>query len=325
MEQERVYLTNLDPHEYEHVWDIKAKEGLETVKYLSTLLKLFHKYFSDKIEALEHYVSYLEINRTQYPRIYEIFVDCCQILDIPVPPLFLIRSAAINAYTTGITKPLVCITSGCIELLSEGELRFVLGHELGHIKSEHMLYHSLVHFFDTDVGNDLIVGTLPAVAGALAVVGLHSALYKWYRMSELTADRAGLLCVQDIHDSISALAKFAGFLRNTNDEFNMSAFLKQSENIYKKYYEDFEGVLLNTAVALGELTHPYTVLRVCELNKWYNDGAFDRLVYGKERPHLPPVDGPTLPDYKICQHCGFDKVPFNEFFCPECGRPASEQ
>ena len=322
---ERVVLKGLKLESYEHTWDIKAKKGLETVKYLSNLLKLFNKYFSDKIVTLEHYASYLEITRTQYPRIYEIFEDCCQILDIPQPPLFLIRNDDINAYTTGISEPLVCVTSGCVELLSEDELRFVLGHELGHIKSEHMLYHSLVTFFDTDDGNDLIVGTLPAPVGSFAVVGLHSALYKWYRMSELTADRVGLLCVQDIHNSISALAKFAGFLTDTDDEFNLSAFLKQSEKIYKKYNEDFDGFLLGTAVALGKLTHPYTVLRVCELNKWYNEGAFDRIVYGKEMPHQSIEEEEKLPGFKKCQNCGFDKVPYSEFFCPECGRPATAQ
>ncbi|MCR4712923.1 MAG: M48 family metallopeptidase [Treponemataceae bacterium] len=322
---ERVILNGLNTQSYEHTWDIKAKKGLESVKYLSTLVKLFNKYFSDNIVTLNHYLSYLEISRTQYKRIYEIFVDCCQILDIPVPPLFLIRNAAINAYTTGITTPLVCVTSGCIELLSEGELRFVLGHELGHIKSEHMLNHSLVNFFNTDYGNDLIVGTLPSPVGSMAVVALHSALYKWYRMSELTADRVGLLCTQNISDSVSALSKFAGFLKNTDDEFNLFDFLKHSEKIYKKYNEKIEGLLLGTAVALGDQTHPYTVLRVCELNKWYNEGAYDRIVYGKEMPHHSIEEVVKLPGFKKCQNCGFDKVPLSEFFCPECGRPASAQ
>ncbi|MGB9977622.1 MAG: M48 family metalloprotease [Thermovenabulum sp.] len=55
-----------------------------------------------------------------------------------------------------------------------------------------------------------IVGSITLGAGKLLSTGLQIALLNWVRMSEFTADRAGLLTCQDPEVAASALMKLAG-------------------------------------------------------------------------------------------------------------------
>ncbi len=273
---ERSKLNGLTPNSYEHIWDVNAKQLLESVPMLSNAVKKFNDSFSDKVIIMEHKASYLEINSRQYSRLYDIFTDCCSILDIKQPPLFLVRSPEINAYTMGIANPLVCITSECVEFLSEQELRFIFGHELGHIKSEHILYKSLASYLQM-WGNEILIGAIP-IGGVVAVLALNSALYKWNRMSEYTADRAGLLCVQDLDSSISSLAKLAGFVDVAKETFNVEEFIDQAERFHEQYQEGPESLMANVRIMLGNYTHPYTVSRVYELRDWYKKGMYLKLI-----------------------------------------------
>lgn len=283
---DRNKLVGLNPNSYEHPWDTNAKKLLKAVP-LDVVMKKFNESFSDKITMMEHKASYLEINSNQYSRVYEIFADCCQILDIPQLPLFLVRSAEINAYTAGVAKPLVCITSGCVQFLSENELRFIFGHELGHIKSEHLLYKSIAIYLQRG-GNEVIIGCLPPLAGAATIIAINSAFYKWNRMSEYTADRAGLLCVQNINDAISALSKLAGFISGVDESFNTEEFMNQAERFHQEYQQGTEAVMANIRIMLGNVTHPYTVSRVYELNNWYNQGEYDNIIRLFEKNAMLP-------------------------------------
>ena len=49
-----------------------------------------------------------------------------------------------QAMALGIDHPFVVVNSGMIDLLDEDELRFVLGHELGHVLSGHALYTTML-------------------------------------------------------------------------------------------------------------------------------------------------------------------------------------
>lgn len=287
---------------------------MKSVPLLDGALKKFNEFFSDKIIMLEHKASYLNINSHQYPRIYEIFYDCCQTLDMPMPPLFLIRSAEINAYTTGISTPLVCVTSGCVQYLSEEELRFIFGHELGHIKSQHLLYKSLATYLQMG-GNEILIGAFPLV-GVVGVIALNSALYKWNRMSEFTADRAGLLCVQDIDASVSALSKLAGFLSGTEDCFNKEEFIHQAEQFHEEYKEGAVAAMANMKILLGNVTHPFTVSRVYEINSWYKNGLFENVM---RTCNLQLLDSNnSIEKSNICKSCGTNNAAHSKF-CIKCG------
>ena len=315
----REILNGLRPETYEHIWDLNAKKVLKSVPLLDAAIKKLYEFFSDRVIMLEHKASYLELNSKQYSRIYDIFTECCQILDVKQPPLFMVRNEDINAYTMGISEPLVCVNSGTIQYLTEDELRFIFGHELGHIKSQHLLYKTLANYLQRG-GNEILIGAFPLV-GIVGVITLNSALYKWNRMSEFTADRAGLLCVQDIEAASSGLSKLSGFLTFTDDNFNKEEFMNQAERFHEEFKEGTAAMLANVKIMLGDVTHPYTLSRVYELNEWYKTGQYTNVVNQFTRKLLDDnntADNKNI-KFKKCNFCGFENNILQAKFCSKCG------
>ena len=79
--------------------------------------------------------------------------------------------------------------NAAIERLDEQELLYVIAHELGHIKSGHVLYYYLASNLAPFLQ---IAGQLSLGIGALAGNGVKIALYYWRRI-RIYCNRAGLL------------------------------------------------------------------------------------------------------------------------------------
>jgi Zn-dependent protease with chaperone function len=137
------------------------------------------------------------------------------------PQLYIRQSPEVNAYAIGFEKPFIVINSAMVELLDRDELRFIIAHEVGHIISGHTTYRTIALILIT-VG----LNGLPFLAG-LALLPFQIALLEWYRKSELSSDRAGLLGVQDVRVAQNAFFKMAGggALGSTID---LDAFLVQA-------------------------------------------------------------------------------------------------
>lgn len=85
----------------------------------------------------------IKISNSQFPEVYEIIEKHCQSLNMKMPPVYIIQHGGIlNAFATKfIGKNYVVIYSEIFNLAFEegiDELSFVIGHELGHIKRNHM-------------------------------------------------------------------------------------------------------------------------------------------------------------------------------------------
>jgi Zn-dependent protease with chaperone function len=117
------------------------------------------------------------------------------------------------------------LNAGLIDSMTPEELRFVVGHELGHIKSGHVLYYQIAMLLPVLAE---VVGAATFGVGSLLSFPLEVALVRWQRMSELTADRAGLLACQDVDAATTALIKLAGLPLKFFDKVNTEDFLAQA-------------------------------------------------------------------------------------------------
>jgi Zn-dependent protease with chaperone function len=188
---DRKILAGLNTREYEHPFDKKALASLEATPGLPALLKTIKKYSFDKVQKITHTGSYLQVGENQYPKVYRIYRECCEVLDFQsIPALYLMESFDINAYAPCFSEPLIVLMTGTVEALTDEELAFIIGHELGHIKSQHLLYHDMANVLKL-LGS--VIGDMTLGIGNLVSVGLQIALLYWQRMSEFTSDRAGLL------------------------------------------------------------------------------------------------------------------------------------
>ena len=270
--QPRVRFPDLSPRAWEHPADRAALSTLRKVPGFDQMLRKFIGSISERSWRLLYLANSVRVSDRQFSRVNAAFTECCEILDVDErPELFVAQTPIVNAGCIGVDKPFIVMNSGTLSLLSDEEMRFVLGHELGHALSGHALYktmlHMLLRFAIFRVG-------LP-IAG-LAIYAILVALREWDRKSELSSDRAGLLCLQDPLAAYRVQMKMAGGDRT--DEMDVEAFMDQARE-----YEA-GGDMRDAGLKLLNLmwaTHPFPVLRLSELKSWVDDGTYERILRGE--------------------------------------------
>ncbi|MEM6770316.1 MAG: M48 family metallopeptidase, partial [Bacteroidota bacterium] len=201
-------LTGLRSTDYEHPFDRKALNALEGTPGFEYLMKKFWEYGIETMLTVQCTGSNLQVTKSNFPRLYETFQYACATLDLPVKPrLYFQLGADINAYATGVENPIVVLSSETADRMTDEELLFIMGHELGHIKSNHVLYQNMGQVIPI-LGS--YVGQVTFGVGNVISLGLTLALQNWKRMAEFTADRAGLLACQNYESAASAMVKLAG-------------------------------------------------------------------------------------------------------------------
>jgi hypothetical protein len=158
-----------------------------------------------------------------------------------------------------------------LDLLDDDELRFVLGHELGHVLSGHALYTTMLMQL-LRVSNAL--SWLPI--GAFGLRAVIAALYEWSRKAELSSDRAGLLATQDPAAALRCHMKLAS--GGKLDDLDIAAFRAQGEE-YLGPPDVRDSVL--KLLLLENATHPFAVVRAAELQRWIDAGDYTRVLRGE--------------------------------------------
>src|SRR5205823_3907095 len=74
------------------------------------------------------------------------------------------------------------------------------------------------------------IGQATLGIGSLLGQGLVFALHDWYRKAELTADRAGLLCVQNLDPCMTVFMKLAGGAGRLWAEMDHAEFIRQIQD-----------------------------------------------------------------------------------------------
>ncbi|MCQ2075452.1 MAG: M48 family metallopeptidase [Bacteroidaceae bacterium] len=263
-------LTGLEHYQYEHPFDRAALEKLQAIPFLTKACEWVTSNFVERVYNIQYTGSHLKITKQNYPQIYRYLENTCRILDLKkIPELYMAWDYSINACTIGAENPIIILNSGLVDLCDDDEIMFILGHECGHIKSNHMLYHMMAQLLNW--GIDSIPG------GSLIASGLQFSIYYWNRMSEFTADRAGLLCCQNQDAMIRAFIKMAGLPLNQFDNIRPESFIQQARDFKMLDYDGMNKVVKFLSIA--DETHPWTVMRSAELIKWIDNGEYNRFVH----------------------------------------------
>lgn len=301
----RKTLTGLRPQAYEHPWDQKALDALQSSKSVATLVAKLNEVGFERILRVQLTGSNIRVTADNFPEIHEKVREAAAILDLPVQPeIYIAAGGEINAFTAGVKKPIVVLTSGAVDLLGEDELFFVIAHELGHIKSGHVLYYQMAEFVPV-LGE--IVGAATFGVSNLFSTGLEAALLNWKRTSEFTADRAGLLACQDANVAISAMMKIAGLPVKYHTSINTEDFIAQARE-FEALDNDKLSWLAKGLSIMGQ-THPWTVMRANQFLTWIDAGEYEKVL---NAPHE------QLQMKRFCSQCG-GTVAGTAAFCPGCG------
>jgi Zn-dependent protease with chaperone function len=266
----RKILTQIAPIAWEHPADRAALQALRAVPGFDEVVKKVVGLLGERGIRLLFQANAVRVGPTQFPRLNALYTEVLTTMDWSErPELFVSQTPFVNAGAYGMQRPFIVINSGALKLLDDDEMRTLLGHELGHVMSGHALYHTLLVLILS-----VSLGFLPFLAG-IALLPIQLALLEWYRKSELSSDRAGLLAAQDPVASMRMFLKMAG--GGDMQEMDLNAFLAQA-----KEYEETGGALDRVFKILNTLgaSHPFNTLRAAELDRWISGGTYQRALEG---------------------------------------------
>ena len=267
----RVQLQDISPRAWEHPADRAALSALRKVPGLDEVVKFFLGMTSEKMFRLWFLSSSVRVSEKQFPRLMKQVDEACRILDVQDrPELYVTQSPALNAGAWGVKKPFITLNSSMLDTLDDDETLAVIAHEMGHILSGHVLYKNLLWWLI----NIVFIVRIPVAQ--IVLLGVFLALREWDRKSELSADRAGLLVVQDPQVSNTLLMKLAG--GKHLDEMDLDAFVAQADD-YEAGGDILDGVY--KVLNLLRQTHPFPVLRLKAIRQWVEEGDYEKIIGGE--------------------------------------------
>jgi Zn-dependent protease with chaperone function len=268
----RRILKAIAPATWEHPADRAALQALRRVPGFDTVLKKLFGAFGEKPVRLAFQANAVRVSEKQFPALHRRWLEVQETMDAPKPyELFVSQTPIANAGAYGMDRPFVVLNSGMLGLLNDEETTFILGHELGHILSGHVLYRTMTVLL-------LKLAELGFPVIGLAARAVLLGLLEWSRKAELSSDRAGLLATQNPEAALGAMLKLAG--GGDAKDTSLNEFLKQADE-YRNEGDALDAVF--KVLNLLGATHPFHVLRAAELRDWVEKGEYDRVLRGEYR------------------------------------------
>jgi len=109
-----------------------------------TLWTLVALFFGDKIVL--GLAGAKPVTKDEEQRLHNVVEEMAISAGLPKPRVYVIETPALNAFATGLTpkKAAIGVTRGLLEALSRDELQGVVGHEMGHIANDDIVYMTAV-------------------------------------------------------------------------------------------------------------------------------------------------------------------------------------
>lgn len=160
---------------------------------------------------------------------------------------YITGNSTVNAWTIAAKNEgephIVNINSALLNLMTDDELRFVVGHELGHLINKNTELLRLICFVFPQQ-------SVPPLM-------LQYKIRLWEQLSELTADRYGYMAVEDLNCCLSAFFKMTSGLDVSKINMQMDVYLEENLK-HLEYFLNDKG--------LSRDTHPVNPIRVQALN-----------------------------------------------------------
>lgn len=261
---------------YIHELDRKAFAALNQFPKFVKLQEAYIKNVDEKSAKIEFLSTAIRLSENQMPEVYNLLSPICEKLGIAMPDLYMVKSkdkGDLNAFTGGITEPFICVTSELVKQCPSEMISSVIAHECGHIACKHYLYHSLARNF----ANGIAASPLTKILGINRYLSktLITALLFWDRCSELSADRAAVLCDGSSDKTVEMLLKIHGFDENINRE----EFVKQALDL-KEFVNDSKSNKMMEQVLVQWNSHPLLATRAYEVYDWEHSNQYKGIVDG---------------------------------------------
>ncbi len=157
----------------------------------------------------------------------------------------------------------VIINSGLLERFEDDELRFVIGHEIGHLISKNAQLQKILNFVFPEFERAPIV--------------FQNKIQLWDKLAELTADRYGFIAAPKLDQCINTFIKLSSGLSTSRISFDAMVYLAEMEKVLDYFKAN------PYAVAS---THPINPVRIKCLQLFSESALYKSLPKGKEDKKL---------------------------------------
>jgi len=273
-------LSGLEAPVFQHASDRMLLSMLEAIPVVGKLMgKLID--VTARQNELHLLANATLVTRDSMPRVWACYDETCRMLGLSErPPLFVDQQGA-NAYTMGADRAFICVGNSLLFMSNRIELMFVLGHELGHVMSGHVRYHTLARALSIASAGMLSKLTL-GVSDAVVQATVMPVLCAWQRCAEFTADRAGYLACQSREAALRTLIKLSGYPMTQYRHLRTRSILEQGRQYQTALQQSHLDRLWN-ALNVWNASHPLGVLRASELAEWIDRGLADEVIRADAR------------------------------------------
>ena len=241
-------------------------------KILETILR------EAKVEKTENYFKNIlqghsfKVNEKLAPRLYDSFIEVMKRLDFKEPvEFFITNNPELNAFAVSRLESdeshIININSGLIDKVDDDELKFIVGHEIGHLISNNANIAQLLDFVFVDRAETPLM--------------MQHKIAVWDKLSELTADRFGFIACGKLDKVLSCFFKMASGLSVERLNFDPKAFSIENEEILKYFKETGSGNLLS---------HPINPIRIKAIELFEISKLYQNLLSGDEITHDKVLD-----------------------------------
>ncbi len=227
-----------------------AETEIERVLEKDFALEQYYDIFDnrDEVEAItnEMLSNTVLLSEPIAPRIYSICNEIQTKLGVAEKIDFYLQSSAeINAFSINgydYVPNIICFTSALIQQMNDDELRFVIGHEIGHLIYDHNKLDVVKRFLNKSEGE-----RLPAM------ITLH--YLRFIKYAEISADRVGYIAMPDIHVVTNTFFKLTCGLSQEHLNFVAAEYLKQLDRIREIGVGDLYSSHPNSMIRIQSLMH----------------------------------------------------------------------
>lgn len=249
-------------------WYEIFKAGVEYYTF-QDFLRVTTSNYREAYNEVENLGEGINITEDSLPQMHQQLKACCEVLGIKdIPAYSTDWYYGPYHFSNGETHRRIVMMSGSADLFTESEMSFVLGHELGHMACGHKPYHMLLESFYMPFVNDA------AFKAWASIIKLP--LLEWYRISDYTADRMGLLCCQDINSALSTMIKKAGLPKKCYGSIDIESFIDQARHFDEDLTSTMDKVVKVLSIRSAEF--PWLVVRAGKLLEWYEHGDYQKII-----------------------------------------------
>lgn len=204
-----------------------------------------------------------KITKEMTPKLYDLCMEVKETLQFSDKiDFFIVNSPEMNAFAIPSNYQenphRIALNSTMIDRMDEDELRFVIGHEIGHLVTKTYKISQMMRFLFQDKEPNLL---------------LKQKFMFWEKLCELSSDRFGLLANKNIEKSISSFFKLISGLPKNVIDFDLEAFIKQNEDDLKEHINEMSS---------QNISHPIPSLRVIALHTFSKSKVYKDSVKKKK-------------------------------------------